>query len=290
MGGGRVNLKPRSSTWYKNIVKRMHRIKKQEEMLQQRRGCAITLDTRDIDQVDKQRFTNETHETIVRCFQQAFEQSDTLHWKHKLEGISKLKNGNIRLNGLPTEAAKKLRWSMDWSSVCDGLKEYEGIYGMVIHGVPKTDIDFTKDQNELIDKLHSINKYSGGPWIEKIAPLRRKATDAPTHSIIVFSKDTVILNEAITIYGFNIKYRTYRSERYIPQMQLTQYFNCHGYNRRASQSKSKSPKYGKCAHAHETQSRTSIMEKCSQCRGKNTAWLGLPQMSKENCRKRTLQR
>ena len=75
-------------------------------------------------------------------------------------------------------------------------------------------------------------------------------TKAKNHSIIVFSKYPEKLNTWIE-RGFSINYEIYRTERYTTRAQLTQCFNCYGYDIKTCQAKTCC---GKRGESHKTQS------------------------------------
>jgi len=115
--------------------------------------------------------------------------------------------------------------------------------------------------------------------ITKITPLRRKRRDTSDiaktvklhHSIIVYMKDPSAANRCIT-NGFFVDWLHYAAERFTPQYQIMQCFNCLDYGHRATNCKRHS-RCGKCENKHNTRECTHTgTPYCVQCKGSHEAW------------------
>jgi len=138
-------------------------------------------------------------------------------------------------------------------------------YGIVIHGVPK---HLMENIEEFMANIECANRIK----VKRIAPLIKNARNpnAPTQSIEVFTESPEEANACIDDMVI-IERRLYNSERYIPQCQIKQCFNCQAYGHKADICKKK-PKCGKCAQEHETRNCTSEEVKCVNCKEAHFAW------------------
>jgi len=98
-----------------------------------------------------------------------------------------------------------------------------------VNGVSKQDIDFEHDTSkEIKSKIEQSNPET--IKVTRVAQLRKhtKNSGASTYSIIVYDADPKEANECIT-YGIYVEHRRYAADRYAPQCQIKQCFNCQGY-------------------------------------------------------------
>lgn len=171
-----------------------------------------------------------------------------------------------------TEEDASIIQQLKWESILDGATTLKPAYGVVIHGVPKCEIDTTtQNQDEIKEYLESINDIK----VTRTTLLMKKARNpsAPTQSIIVFMERPEEADNCI-MDGVRIENRIYPAERYIPQCQIRQCYNCQGYGHRADTC-TKAPKCGKCAQEHETRKCNNSRDEtlvCAQCGGPHTAW------------------
>jgi hypothetical protein len=121
------------------------------------------LDTSKVSDEAKHMLKTQTHEAITKLLQQA---APYIH------GFSRLKNGNIGIHAEDNCSKRRLD-EINWEQAIRGLKPHQCIHGMVLHGVPNSDIDFTKDQRDLINEIEDILGCSTRD-IERVSPLRRK--------------------------------------------------------------------------------------------------------------------
>jgi len=189
----------------------------------------------------------------------------------KIRGVRKASKHILKVL-CETEKDANTIQELKWESILDGATTLKPAYGVVIHGVPKCDIDTTmQNQEEIKACLESINDIK----VIRTTPLMRKVrnTNAPTQSIIVFTERPEEADYCI-IDGVRIENRIYPAERYVPQCQVRQCYNCQGYGHRADAC-TKAPKCGKCAQEHETRKCNNSQDEtlvCAQCRGPHTAW------------------
>src|SRR5271167_2448788 len=221
----------------------------------------------------------------------AIEKSEMFE-RPKLNGINRLSNNGIRLQCQSPEEADQLH-KINWNVAFEGLRIHKPNYGITVHGVPKTDINFNDetDLKEIIRKLEKANASRGIP-INKIAPLRRKprTDDKPSknHSIVVFTEDLHAANTCIRM-GFYINHQRYLAEKYAPQFHLTQCYKCFDYGHRASHCKRKQ-KGGKCGENHPNiDSCQSTEARCTSCNGNHHPWsIECPERRAESRRLRAL--
>jgi hypothetical protein len=190
--------------------------------------------------------------------------------KPKITTLTVLPNNQIRLQCENGEEVKTLRL-INWELAIEGMKKHKRNYGVVIHGVPKRDINFHETQETIITLLKEENDQIP---ITKVGPLRRKDNDtSPNHSIVIFIDDGQVADNCI-MSGIKINYRLHYSERYVPHLTIaqSQCYNCYGYGHRAHQCREERT-CGKCAgHDHTTNDCTVVERKCAQCQGSHYAW------------------
>jgi hypothetical protein len=152
-----------------------HPAKCHDELKLKRRALEITLDTSEVSDKDKHTLKTQTQEEITKLLQRA---------NPDIEGISRLKNGNIKIHIFNDHNKRRLE-EINWQQAISGLKPHQQTHRIVIHGVAKSDIDFTKDQRVLSDELETMF-YSDADAIERVTPLRRNPKiNSPHHSIVV---------------------------------------------------------------------------------------------------------
>ena len=243
---------------------------KKEKMKQDMAKSEVTLSVEGTSEETKKALAEMNPKEITERLQQAIDTAITEGIKPKLLGINRLKNNNIRLQVKTEEQAKQLQ-RVDWSKAFIGLTQHKPKYGMVIHRVPKNEFDLADDEEIIIAELENSNP---GTPISSLTSLRRKAPRNPnaTHqSIVIFTTDMQEANKCIKS-GFYINYTRYPAERYAPQTQITQCYNCYGYGHRANQCKHKQ-RCGKCSEEdHNTNDCMSKEMKCAMCGGNHPAW------------------
>ena len=161
----------------------------------------------------------------------------------KLQRINKIVIG-IRARCETEEQAGQLR-VLDWSEAFEGIKTYEPKYGIVIHGIPIDELDL--DDPKTIKLLEAANGFSSRT-ISKVTFLRRKdkepAIKTKHRFIVIYFNNYHTANKCIA-NGCYISYVYYQPERFVPQFQVMQCFNCCEYGHRAITYKRKR-RCGKC--------------------------------------------
>src|SRR5436190_534505 len=247
-----------------------HGIKERMEKVKQERAKSeVLLTTRDSSDNTKDQLANMSEEAITKSLEQAITAAGIEHVK--IRRVQKTPNHGLKIRCATDKEAKELR-SMDWKKVLEGAKIVETLYGVVIHGVSKYDINFEKDKpEEITARIRGVN--SEEITIERVMPLRRhtRNPNAPTQSIVIFFKCPKEADDCIEM-GIHIEQRLYAiAERYIPQCQLKQCFKCQAYGHKVSVCTRKA-KCGKWAQEHEIRECQSETTQCANCNGFHHAW------------------
>ena len=244
----------------------IHKCQEQEKIRQEQAKRVIILTTTRVNKEILNQIASMHEKEITKRCQQAINES-TLNMKPKLHGVSKLTNG-ISIHCNSEEEANQLK-NIDWNHAFEGITVHKPKYSIVIHRVPKTDIDFSTPRSEIIQQLEANNPDTN---IIDVAPLLRKPNaESTSHSVVIHTDNAETANQWIT-HGFYANYCRYVANRYIPQLQVTQCYNCHQYGHRAKDCKDDA-KCGKCGKTeHTTKECDSTTRKCSQCNGNHEAW------------------
>ena len=117
---------------------------------------------------------------------------------------------------------------------------------------------------EVIERIEKQNNMKAGT-ITGISPLLRKNNHDSDkvklhHSIVLSTNDRHAANKCIE-NGCYIEYLHHAAERFNPQRQIMQCFNCCEYGHRAANCKRHS-RCGKCGEKHNTR----------ECKGSHEAW------------------
>ena len=176
----------------------------------------------------------------------------------------------IKIRGANENGTAVLR-KLNWKEALEGTELIDQTYGITLDGVPKYDIDFERDtMEEIKTKIESANH--GCIKIERVKPLmnRPKNPEAPTHSIVFFTKKLDEANECI-LSGIKIGSRCYQPHKYSPQFQIKQCFNCQGFGYK-SEVCTKETKCAYCAGNHDTRKCKSTIKKCANCNDEHGAF------------------
>jgi len=188
----------------------------------------------------------------------------------KIQSVKKAPTYGLRLCCPSEEAAYELH-KLDWETNFNGATLVRLIYGIVMHGVSKKDIEFEHDtQEEIKSKIEHSNLET--IKVTKVTPLRKRTKNAaaPTQSIVLSTLNLTEANECI-IYGINIEYRHYTAEQYVPQCQTRQCFKCQGYGHIAYVC-TRETKREKCSQSHEIKNCSINLLQYVHCKGPHTAW------------------
>jgi len=196
----------------------------------------------------------------------------------QLRSIRKLTKQTLKIQCNHESETKALQ-NIKWEDM-EGASIVKPTYGVVVHGVSKSDINPT-DQSDAKAALETNNNIK----VNRVAPLIKKPRnpEAPTQSIIIFTENPKEGNDLIC-EGLRVEGRYYAAERYAPQCQIKQCFKCQGYGHKAEMC-TKKPRCGKCAQEHETRQCDRRETKCAHCEGPHAAWHHeCPHRQKENKR------
>jgi hypothetical protein len=260
-----------------------------EKLKKERAKTEVTICTRsasddvqrDIDTLNEKDLTKLLEEHIHECLkaQGKHDVSVKRVWKAAKHIVK------IQCNSIEDAAMVK---ELNWEKLLAGASVTVPMYGLVVHGAPKYDIDVRNgDINEIKENIESTNQIK----VKHVRPLMRKPRNpsAPTESIIIFTEHPEEANKCIND-GLRMGRRILHVERYAPQYQIKQCFRCQGYGHRA-ESCTKEAQCGKCAQNHETHecNQNSKTASCVQCRGSHVAWHhSCPRRQKEIERLETL--
>jgi len=165
--------------------------------------------------------------------------------------------------------ATKLQ-ELKWEQALEGATVLTQEYGIVLHGVATQIMDTRTTTQERMKAI--IQEDNPALAVQRIAPLtkRLRNPDAPTQSIVIFTRCPKTANDAI-IDGVRIEGRYYAARRYNSQNQIRQCFRCQGYGHKA-ESCTRKITCGWCAQEHETKSCTGKASKCTHCNEEHPAW------------------
>ena len=149
------------------------------------------------------------------------------------------------------------------------------MYGIVVHGILITNLSETSMNDANVIKQLKTENNMKPRIIIKITSLRRKnrLTDDKVklhHSIVVYMNNLHAANKCIT-NGYYVDYLHHAAEKFAPQFQITQCFNCYNYGHRATNCK-RDTRCGKCGDKHNTKECESETAKCLHCEDSHEAW------------------
>jgi hypothetical protein len=241
---------------------------------QQRDKLTITITAATApDAIKNQLKSMHARDMIQKC-----QNAITEHFKEghipKIHGINKLSDDTYRLHCESEKDPQLLLNKMDWSLIFNGVSIRKRKYGIVIHGVPKKDLDPTKDENEEMRQEIEEENTSRNLHIDQINPLRRTQKYlnkiAAHHSVVIFTNSIEEADECLR-RGIIIKGRHYNPEKYTPELNITQCFKCYKFGHIAKHCKNEQ-KCGNCGEkGHET-SDCDNNTKCAGCGEPHPAW------------------
>jgi hypothetical protein len=191
----------------------------------------------------------------------------------KIHGINKLSNDEYRLHCESKEDPQLLS-EMDWNPIFNGVRIKKRKYGLVIHGVPKKDLDpNTEDEVVLRDEIEEENT-SRNLQVAQVIPLRRTQKHlnkiAAHHSVVIFTHSMKEADECLK-RGMSIKGRFYYPEKYTPEFNITQCYKCYKFGHLAKHCKSKQ-KCGNCGNEDHDIANCTNDTKCAGCGDSHRAW------------------
>jgi hypothetical protein len=243
--------------------------KRMEKQREDRAKAEVVLTTRDASDNMKNQLANMSEEAITKGLEEAITAVGKEHIK--IRRVQKTPNHGLKIRCATEKDAEELR-SLEWKKAFEGAEIVDPLYGVVIHGVSRYQIDFEKDKpDEIITRIRDGNLEE--VLVEKVMPLRRRPRNpsAPTQSIVVFFKRPKDADDCIEL-GMHIEHKHYAvAVRYTPQCQIKQCFKCQAYGHKASVC-TRNARCGKCAQEHETRECQSEMIQCANCKGSHYSW------------------
>jgi hypothetical protein len=194
----------------------------------------------------------------------------------KIHGISKLSNDEYRLH-CETEEDPPLLNAMNWDSAFEGAQVKKRKYGLVLHGVPKMDLDLTDKEDEVIirDEIEEENTSRNLVGVIEVNPLKRTQKEldkiSAHHSIVISTHNIDGANECLK-RGMFIKGRYYSPEKYTPELNLIQCYKCFDFGHMAKHCECKKQKCGKCGEDDHEKDKCTNPIKCVGCGNPHPAW------------------
>lgn len=192
----------------------------------------------------------------------------------KIHGVNKREDDTYKFH---CESVKdpELLHTMDWGAIFNGVTASKRKYGLVIHGVPKNDLDPTKeDQIILRDELEEENT-SRNLQAEQVFPLRRtkKQLEKPTahHSIVILTTRIQAADDCLK-RGMFIKGRYYLPEKYTPDLNIKQCYKCYGWEHMAKDCIKEHQTCDNCGNDDHEKGNCPNPTKCVNCGEAHKAW------------------
>ena len=188
----------------------------------------------------------------------------------KIRGIRKATKDILKIQCDTEEDALTLK-KLKWETILDGATTMKTTHSIVLNGVSKQHIDLESQSQE---EIKALLEQDNNIKVSRVTRLMRKVRNpnAPTQSLVAHMESLEDANYCIN-NDVRIGHRIYTAERYIPQCQIRQCFNCQGYGHKA-ETCTRPPRCGKCAQEHETRKcdRSSDKTSCVHCEGSHPAW------------------
>ena len=239
------------------------------ERRNERTKLEVTLTMHEAPLDAKEQLTKHTHSEITAKLQDIVQSQVTNG--PTIHGIQKLKSHDLRIHCNTAEEAEQLR-KLKWGEAYTGLTVRQRKYGIVVNGVPKDSIDPKQMHDSKIVKQLECENMGSGIQVAGMKPLRRKLRDNMQHfSLVVFVTNPEAADHCIK-HGIYIDQRRFPAEKYAPQFQLVQCYNCQQFEHHAMSCRSLHSVCGKCSEKHPTVQCHNDTHKCIGCEGNHPAW------------------
>ena len=247
-----------------------------EQARQERAKTAVTLTFRNASESEQTVLKNRSESEYTAIFQRAIKESNAKDIT--IRKLQKLPGKLLKIHCHNEDDAKQLR-EVEWEKTITGVTLASQEYGVVLNGVPINILNArTASQNDMRELIQATNDID----VERVAPLMRnpRNPDAPTQSIIIYTKSLKKANEAIedgilierkNKQTHEIEGRRYPAKRYNPQHRIKQCFRCQAYGHKA-ETCTRTMICGRCAQEHETRTCTVETNKCTHCSDAHPAW------------------
>jgi hypothetical protein len=286
-----TNPGPQSAPHFAHSTPKKQQI--QAEIRQERAQHQITLTAMNVPQETKTLLAAATYEEVTERCQEAirFSIGDSLP---PLRGIQRLKSNDIRITCENDNEISKLR-QVDWNTTYEGLVLHQPKFGVVIHDVPLHVIpldSLSSGNNTTMPIIKQIEEQNSNknPNIAQMRPLRRKfkPSESTRSSFIVIFTHSIETADQVIRRGLYINHHLYPTEKFTPQLCVTQYYNCRGFGHHAAPCRKKGV-CGRCSGEHPTASCSETVAKCCGCGGDHVAWYPeCPQWQQESKRLKEL--
>jgi hypothetical protein len=199
--------------------------KKQAERRLERAKVEITLTTEGAPQATRSKLNSISYEQITAALQKVVDESTPpTETPIKIGGFRILKSTDIRFTCETAEEAVRLR-HINWTEAFEGLIVRQPRFGIVIHGISTDEINPRSDD---LDNIASEISEQNGITVVQLRTLRALAKLDPMarhNSFVLLTHDKNAADNRLK-KGIILNCRLYPVEKYTPQYQLTQCFNC----------------------------------------------------------------
>jgi len=240
---------------------------RQEKLRRERAKTNVLITTRNANEEAKQGLKNMDEAQITATAKGEMVRANKD--PNSIQAVRKTANHGLCIQCPTEQAAEEVR-TMDWRSLLGGSEVIKPQYGVVVHGVLKLHVNFdTQSPDEINKRIGDLNDKIN---IKRVVPLRKRTRNpnASAQSIIIFVEDPAKADECIS-HGIYIGKQNHAAERYMPQCQIKQCFNCQGYGHTAGICTGKKA-CGNCGKDHETRECKNEEAHCVQCQGPHPAW------------------
>ena len=245
------------------------------ERKQQRDKYTLVITAKDSPEATKSKLKTDHPKNLIQDIQKVI--TLLFHGKEhtpKIHSINKRQDDTYKLH-CQSDKDPQLLESVDWDKVLPGTKVNKRKYGIVVHGVPKVDVDPTKDDQEMLTTEIKEDNESRNLSVVQVLPLRRtqKHLNRPTahHSLVIFTHSKQEADNCIK-RGIALKGRFYTAEKYTPELNIAQCFNCYKFGHLAKHCKNEQT-CGKCGEkSHSSSECPNNENKCAGCGGPHPAW------------------
>lgn len=207
-----------------------HDAEEKERVKRELEKTEVTLAIHDASDKVKEKFASMNDKKLTGFFQEGLAKGGMdLIIVHRATKTSK---HIIKIRGTTEDGTTKLR-ELNWKKDLEGAELVVQTYGIILNGVPKYIIDFERDTLEEIKTIIESANH-GLITVERVKALmnRPKNPEASTHSIVIFTKCPKEADKCM-VRGMAVGYKRYFPEKYKPQFQIKQCFNCQGFGHKA---------------------------------------------------------
>ena len=164
--------------------------KEKDKIKQQREKYAITITAKTAPETTKNQLKSMHPKEIIQKCQSAITERFKEGHTPKIHRVNKRPNDTYKFH-CESEEDPQLLEKVDWGSIFNGVIVSKRKYGLVIHRVPKKDLDPTTEEQVILrDEIEKENT-SRDLQVEQVIPLRRTQKHlhriAAHHSVVIFT-------------------------------------------------------------------------------------------------------